>query len=93
LKNEGQSFYLAYLDRPEVSPRAMSENIALDFVGSHKTADPADVEAPVLDTGTVNVSPSPPDIRFMAYASQSASGNEVSRPSLIASATAILNFQ
>jgi hypothetical protein len=66
LKNDPPSYYLAYLDSPEVSPRAMSENIAFDFVGSHKTADPADVEAPVLDTGTVSVSPSPPEIRFIA---------------------------
>jgi hypothetical protein len=44
----------------------MSENIALDLAESHNTAEPTEVEAPELDTGTVNVRPLPPEIRFMA---------------------------
>ena len=53
--------YLAYLASPEVSPRAMSENIALDLFGSHNTAEPTGVDAPVVDTGTVSVSPLSPE--------------------------------
>jgi hypothetical protein len=71
----------------------MAENIALAFVESHKTAEPTGVEAPVLETGTVSVSPFPLEIRCIAQANASASGSDVSRPSLIASATAMLNFQ
>ena len=88
-----KSCYLAYLARPEVSPRAMSENIALDLFGSHNTAEPTGVDAPVLETGMVSVSPFPLEIRCIAQANASASGSDVSRPSLIASATAMLNFQ
>ena len=58
--------YLAYLFRADVSPRLMSANIALDLAASHKTAEPTDVDAPVLDTGTVNVRPSPLEILCMA---------------------------
>ena len=65
-KMKARSCYFANLASPDVSPRAMSENIALDLVGSHKTAEPTGVDAPVVDTGTVSVNPSPPEIRFMA---------------------------
>ena len=67
----GKRPILAYLASPEVSPRAMSENIALDLFGSHNTAEPTGVDAPVVDTGTVSVSPLSPETCFMASASQS----------------------
>ena len=85
--------YLPYVASREVSPRAMSENIAVDLTGSHNTAEPTGVGAPVLDTGMVSVSPFPLEIRCIAQANMSASGSDVSRPSLIASAVAMLNFQ
>ena len=71
----------------------MSENIALDLFESHNTAEPTGVDAPVLDTGTVSVSPLSPETCFIASASKSVSGSEVSRPSLIASAVAVQKFQ
>ena len=84
---------LPYLASPEVSPRAMSENIALALARIHKTAEPTGVGAPVLETGMVSVSPLPPETRCIAQANASASGSDVSRPTLIASAIAMLNFQ
>src|SRR4029450_12428172 len=90
---EATSCYLPYLASLDVSPRAMSENIALDLTGSHKTAEPTGVGAPVLDRGTVSVSPLLPETCFRASASKSVSGSEVSRPSLIASAVAMQKFQ
>ena len=71
----------------------MSENIALALFESHKTAEPTGVGAPVLETGTVSVSPFPPEISLHRPGQASASGSDVSRPSLIASAIAMLNFQ
>lgn len=49
--------YLAYLARREVSPRAMSANMALARALSHSTAEPAEVAAFGLEMGTVNVTP------------------------------------
>jgi len=46
----------------------MSENIALALFESHKTAEPTGVGAPVLETGTVSVSPFPLEIRCIAQA-------------------------
>ena len=58
--------YLAYFSRSEVSPRAMSANIASASVSSHSTAEPAEVEAPGLEIGTVRVRPLPPETLRMA---------------------------